>query len=83
VKTLDELDPESLEDVKWYASVEDQIPNDVVPPAIMTNKPEPSPEAKSVEPVVYPKSEILEKDAAADDGFTPSNPSDVEDAQNE
>merc|ERR1712137_1305200 len=36
----DDLDPESLDDTKWYDSVADQIPIDVVVPDLMTVPPE-------------------------------------------
>lgn len=80
VKAIDDLDPQPLEDVKWYASVEDQIPQDIVPPPIMTATPEPVPAPKVVQSVPYPQSEIVP--STVDSGFAPKSAMEFAAAQN-
>lgn len=83
IKSFDDQDPVALEDIKWYASVEDQIPEDVVPPPIQIEQPEPSPSPAPQLEVPYPQSEILDTaDTQSGDHFTPADPEEVHAANN-
>lgn len=80
----DDLDPESLDDTKWYDSVADQIPIDVVVPDLMTVTPE-NDQAPASDPlnVPLPASEVTQVVPEVDDGFMPSTAQEVIDAQND
>merc|ERR1712048_1553590 len=80
IKAMDHM---ALEDIRWYASVEDQIPVDVVPPPLLVATPEPTPLPTPTQNVQYPQSEILQQPASVDDGFLPGSQEEVVNGQND
>ena len=83
VKTIDTLDPEPLDQVKWFASVESQIPEDVVPPPVISVN-QPVITRVDEQPPTYPmpSSEIIHQAAAVDSGFMPTTGAEASYAQN-